>query len=73
MGIVFCDTRRAGFSPSRRHGYQYASRAPGPRCRTCRRLLVGDLYPLRSAEAVSALLRGIKTHPRGIPNRALKI
>ena len=35
--------------------------------------LVGDLYPLRSAKAVSALLRGIKTHPRGTPNRALKI
>ena len=35
--------------------------------------LAGELYPIRSAAAVSALLRGIKTYPRGTPNRAHKI
>jgi len=35
--------------------------------------LVYELFPLRSATAVSALLRAINTYPRGTPNRADKI
>ena len=35
--------------------------------------LTDELFPLRSAAALSALLRAINTYPRGTPNRADKI
>ena len=35
--------------------------------------LTDALFPLRSATALSALLRAINTYPRGTPNRADKI